>query len=92
MHLNKMKLTMSKHKFDGNDPIRVFDFLSRFVNESEMLNMSEAQAFVALPMFLKEPAETHFRTTLSDMARRGVSTVGRKPSNICSVLTQPRQQ
>ena len=71
VHLKNMDLTMSKHKFDGNDPIRVFDFLTRFVNESDMLNMSEAQSFIALPMFLEEPAETHFRTTLSGMSRRG---------------------
>ena len=52
VHLKIMNLKMSMHKFDGNDPIRVFDFLTNFVNESELLNMSEAQAFVVLPMFL----------------------------------------
>ena len=57
--------------FDGTDPIRVFDFLARYVNEADMLDMTEAQAFIALPTFLSEPAETQFRTNLSGASRHG---------------------
>lgn len=34
---------MKNHTFDGKGPIRVFDFLTRFVNEADMLHMSEEQ-------------------------------------------------
>ena len=53
MHLKKMELTMAKKKFEGNDHIHVFVFLIRFVNESDMLNMSEVQAFIEFPTFLE---------------------------------------
>ena len=71
VHIKNLNLTMKSHIFDGNDPIKIFDFLTRFVNEADMLNMSEAQAFIALPTFLADPAETQFRTTLSGASRRG---------------------
>ena len=62
---------MKKHTFDGSDPIKIFDFLTRFVNEADMLSMSEAQAFIALPNFLADPAETEFGTNLSGGSRKG---------------------
>ena len=71
IHIKNLSLVLEKHIFDGTDPIRIFDFLSRFVNEADMLSMSEAQAFIALPMFLEDPAETQFRTNLSGASRRG---------------------
>ena len=71
IHIKNLNLTLKNHTFDGNDPIKIFDFLSRFVNEADMLNMSEAQAFIALPIFLADPAETQFRTNLSGASRHG---------------------
>jgi len=71
VHVKNLNLTMKKHTFDGSDPIKIFDFLTRFVNEADMLAMSEAQAFIALPSFLADPAETQFRTNLSGGSRKG---------------------
>lgn len=52
VHIKNLNLALKNHKFDGTDPIRVFDFLARFVNEADMVNTSEAQAFIALLQFL----------------------------------------
>lgn len=56
VHLKNLSLTLKNHTFDGTDPIHVFDFLAPFVSKADMLNMSKAQAFIALPDFLDEPA------------------------------------
>lgn len=66
LHLNNLTLTMKNHTFDGNDPIDIFDFLIHFVNEADMLKMSEA-----LPTFLVDLADTHFRTNFSGASHRG---------------------
>ena len=70
-HIKNLRLTMNKHAFYGSDPIKIFDFLTRFVNEANILAMSEAQAFIALQTFLDDPAETQFRTNISGDSRRG---------------------
>ena len=62
---------MNQHAFDGSDPIKMSDFLTRFPNESDILAMSEAHEFIALSTFLADPAETQFRTNLSGGPRRG---------------------
>ena len=59
-HIKRMQLTI-KHPFDGSDPVRIFEFLTRFVLEADTLQMTEAQAFLALPYFLNGTAETQFR-------------------------------
>ena len=81
-HIKNLSLTMNQHTFDGSDPIKIFDFLTRFVNEADILAMSEAQAFIALPTFLADPAETQFRTNLSGGSRRGGINCCLKPSSI----------
>ena len=63
-------LTM-KNAFDGSDPRKNFGFLSRFVNETDMLRMSEAKAFIALPTFMSDPVETNFHTSLGGKYRQG---------------------
>ena len=70
-HLKNLTLTLKSLAFDGDDPIMIFDFLTRFVNEADMLNMSEAQAFVARPAFLKSDAEDQFKENLSGAASLG---------------------
>lgn len=40
--------------------------MNHFVNEDDVLNMSGAQAFIALSEFLATPTETQFRTNLSE--------------------------
>lgn len=43
----------------GN-PILVIDFLTRFVEEENIQEISEAYALVALPLFLKEFAKRQY--------------------------------
>lgn len=54
-----------KHVFYGEIPINIFDFLTHFVNEADMLNISDELAFLYLPKFLADRAETQFRANLS---------------------------
>lgn len=49
IHIKNLKLALKNHTFDGTGRIRIFDFIARFVNEANKLNISEAQAFIALP-------------------------------------------
>lgn len=42
VHIKNLNLKMKNHVFDRFDPIRIFDFLTSFVNEEHTLNMSEA--------------------------------------------------
>lgn len=53
---------MSYLKFDGTDPILVFAFLYPFVAETDILGMSEAQAFKGLPHFLSGFALLQYRS------------------------------
>lgn len=52
VHINNLNLTLKNHMFDGNDPFNIFYFLTLFVSEADMLNISEVQAFVPLPAVL----------------------------------------
>lgn len=47
--LKSLDFTFKEHKFSGAEPILVFDFLTRIVEEADMLNISEGQLFVLLP-------------------------------------------
>lgn len=40
---------MLKTNFGGSDPILVVEFTSQFVDETDMLNMNERQAYLVLP-------------------------------------------
>lgn len=60
--IRRMNVTMLKQKFSGEDPILVLDFLARFVQEADVLEMSEAQAYVALPYFLSGMAEDQYNS------------------------------
>lgn len=48
-----MELPLKEHNFSGNGPSLVLHFLSRIVKEANIHDMSEAQAFIALPSFLE---------------------------------------
>lgn len=56
---------MQKHVF------RFFALTTHLISEVEMLNMSEAQTFVALQTFQEDPNETQFRTNRSGCSRYG---------------------
>lgn len=55
-HIRRMKIGSQDHSFNRKDPILVSDCLSRLVAEANKLDMTEAQALVALPHFLKDCA------------------------------------
>ena len=48
-----MALTLRNHTFDGGEPILVLAFLRHFMDEANTLDMNEAQAYIAVPYFLK---------------------------------------
>ena len=62
-----------KSKFDGSEPILVLDFLSRFVEEADMLSMNEGQAYLVLPHYLSGSADTQFRAMRSGARSGGIS-------------------
>ena len=61
-------------KFDGKDPIMVFAFRTRFTEEADLNGLTEAQALVALPRFLKDEASASFQTAQSSGRTGGVSS------------------
>ncbi len=61
-------------RFDGKDPILVFAFLTRFTEEADLNGLTEAQALLALPRFLKEDAALAFQTAQSSGQSGGVNS------------------
>lgn len=55
LHIANLNLKMKNHTIDCTDRIHMFDFLTRFGNEADMLNISTAQAFIHLPRLVKIP-------------------------------------
>ena len=51
--IKRMALTLRNHPFDGEYPIQVLAFLLHFVDDSNTLDMNEAQTYIAIPYFLK---------------------------------------
>ena len=74
-HIKRLELTMQRHRFSGEDPILVLDFLNKMVDEANTLGMSEAQAYLSLPYFLSGSAESQFRAvrTASTSSHGGIS-------------------
>lgn len=72
--IKNLELILKDHKFSGEDPIMVFDFLTRFVEEADTIGMSEGQAFVALPHFLTGTASQQFRASKNSSRSGGVSS------------------
>ena len=73
-HMRALELTLKSRKFSGKDPILILNFLSRFVEEADTLRMTEGQAFVALPHFLANPAETQFLSSRNASTSGGVTS------------------
>ena len=63
--LKNIQLTMREHKFDGEDPILIFDFLSRAVEEADTLAMNEGQLVICLPHLLTKTAAQRYRSIAS---------------------------
>lgn len=62
-----------KMKFDGTDPMMILTFLTRFVEEADILNMNEGQAYLLLPRFMNDPAESQLRAMRSGACSGGIS-------------------
>ena len=62
--VKNLGLTMLPHRFTGEDPILVLDFLHRFIVEAEQLSISEDQANIALPFFLKGDSKRHYEAVM----------------------------
>ena len=62
-----------EEKFTGTDPIQIFDILTKLVEECDTLDMSEAQAFMALPRFLKSVAQAQYRAMQNGLKSGGFS-------------------
>lgn len=71
VNINNSNLTLNNQVYDGNDLIKIFDFLTRFVIKADMINMSEAQAIIVLQTFLIDPTGTQFSTKLIGASRHG---------------------
>ena len=59
-YVKRIEYNLKKFRFDGTDPIKILTFLAKFVEEADILRMSEAQAFIALPTFLSGQAQQQF--------------------------------
>lgn len=66
-----MKLTLENPIANGNHQIKIVDFRTHFIDKTNMWNMSESQAFISVPTFLVDLAQTQFRTSLSQTSRHG---------------------
>ena len=51
-YVKRMEYILKEYSFNGTGPIRVLAFLEKFVEEADILRMSEEQAFIALPKLL----------------------------------------
>lgn len=66
--IRRMEITLRKQMFSGTDGILVLNFLACFVREANILEMSEAQAYLALPQFLQGFALSQFEAVRDSSA------------------------
>lgn len=62
---------MIKHTFHGTYTINIFDFPTRFVNEADILHLSQAQGLISIQTYLAYPAERQLCTYLSGASCHG---------------------
>ena len=72
-HLKSLEISLKEHTFSGKDPVTVLNFLTRFVEEADTLEMTEAQALVALPKFMSGSAELQFRASRNGARSGGIT-------------------
>jgi len=65
--------SFDKTKFNGEDPVMVFDFLMKFVEEADTLHVSEAHAFLILPKVLSGRADRQLRSVRNGSRSGGVT-------------------
>ena len=56
-----LNLTITE-KFTGLDPIGIFQFLARFVQQAETVDLKEGEAFALLSTYLDSPAKEHYES------------------------------
>ena len=64
-NLKNIELTMREQKFSGEDAILVFDFLSRVVEEADVLGMKEGQIVTCFPHLVTKRAAQTYRAIAS---------------------------
>ena len=64
---------MKDCKFDSSDPIMVLEFLTRYVEETDKLGMTEALAFALVPNYLSGEAKKHIRSNTNASSTGGLS-------------------
>lgn len=57
----------------GQDPISFFHFLSRFVEEVDIQQLSEAQGAVRMERFLTDEAKDQFDAECREQAKEGIT-------------------
>ena len=72
-HIKSLDLSLRK-KFTGKDPVMILNFLTRFVEEADIIKMTEAQALLALPHYLMDSAETQFRASIKGARSGGITS------------------
>ena len=70
-HIRRMEITLKDYMFGGDDPIKVLEFLSKYCEEADTLEMTEAQAYVVLPYLLKGSAKEQFNAVKGTLAGDG---------------------
>lgn len=50
--IERMEIPLRRYHYDGDDPIRILDFLAHFTQKDNIQEISETQAFATLPLFL----------------------------------------
>lgn len=55
-----LEVTMTGHKFDGKDPIKVIGFLRRLKRDADRNDMTESSLYLALPYMLRGEAQDAF--------------------------------
>ena len=70
--LKNLELTMREYKFSGEDPILIFDFLSRLVEEADTNSMTEGQLMVCLPHMLTKSAAKQYRAACNSSRSAGL--------------------
>lgn len=71
--IKSLELSMKQHAFSGEDPILVLEFLTRFVEEADTLGMTETQAYLAFPYFVKGNTIKQYRAARNATRDSGVT-------------------
>lgn len=80
-----MELILAEHNFSGENSMILTDFLTRFVREADIQEVSEAQAFVALQSFFKGYARSKYEAGV-EMASAEKGGVSSRPEAVQHLL------